>query len=296
MTAAASLIRSGRQGGFTYLSVVILVAIIGLVSAATLRLGVAIQRVQAEEELLRIGAEYSDALASYAAATPPGQPTYPPSLKELLKDPRFPQVRRHLRRIYIDPMTGKAEWGLIRAGINKPGTPGALGTPGAPGAAPGTQAGAFGAQNGPPGAGASPFGAPPASSALNASEGGIIGIYSLSTAQPIKIGNFPQRFVSFEGKASVSDWKFTVETAQVPATAAGKPGPVVPPPPQQPGTPPLVPASPMTSQPPKPEQQEPAAQPETPPQEPQQQEPPPEKAEPTPPPSEPEEGKSESGR
>ena len=40
MTAAASPIRSGRQHGFTYVSVVILVMIIGLVGAASLRLGV----------------------------------------------------------------------------------------------------------------------------------------------------------------------------------------------------------------------------------------------------------------
>ena len=107
--------RNGRQRGFTYVSVVILVAIIGLTSAATLRLGSTLQRVSAEQELLNIGTEFSYALASYAAATPAGQPNYPQSFKELLKDPRFPQTRRHLRRIYVDPLTGKAEWGLVKA-------------------------------------------------------------------------------------------------------------------------------------------------------------------------------------
>ena len=118
MTAAASHIRSGRQHGFTYVSVVILVAIIGLVGATSLRLGTTMQRAAAEQALLDIGMEYSNALASYAAATPEGQPNYPKSFAELLKDPRFPHLRRHLRRVYVDPMTGKAEWGLVKANEN----------------------------------------------------------------------------------------------------------------------------------------------------------------------------------
>jgi len=115
MTAAASLILNGKQRGFTYVSVVILVATIGLVAATSLRLGSTLQRAAAEQELLRIGMEFSNALASYAAATPEGQPNFPPSLKELLRDPRFPQTRRHLRRIYVDPLTGTQEWGLVQA-------------------------------------------------------------------------------------------------------------------------------------------------------------------------------------
>ncbi|WP_426170596.1 type II secretion system protein [Pseudoduganella sp. R-34] len=169
MTEAASLIRNGRQRGFTYVSVVILVAIIGLVGAMSLRLGTTMQRAAAEQALLDIGMEYSNALASYAAATPQGQPNYPKSFAELLKDPRFPQLRRHLRRVYVDPMTGKAEWGLVKATEN----------------------------------------------------GGILAIYSLSKATPIKIGNFPPRFVAFEGKTSLADWKFSGEGVQVAGAKSG---------------------------------------------------------------------------
>ncbi len=170
MTAAASLIRNGKQHGFTYVSVVILVAIIGLVGATSLRLGTTMQRAAAEQALLDIGMEYSNALASYAAATPQGQPNYPKSFAELLKDPRFPQLRRHLRRVYVDPMTGKAEWGLVKANEN----------------------------------------------------GGILAIYSLSKATPIKIGNFPPRFVAFEGKTSLADWKFSGEGVQVAGAKNGE--------------------------------------------------------------------------
>ena len=110
------VVRSRRQAGFTYLGLIIFVTIIGLVGAATLKIGALLQRAAAEEELLDIGAALSAALDSYAAATPQGASPYPPSLKELLKDPRVPGVRRHLRKIFVDPLTGKAEWGVVYLG------------------------------------------------------------------------------------------------------------------------------------------------------------------------------------
>lgn len=110
------VVRSRRQAGFTYLGLIIFVTIIGLVGAATLKIGALLQRAAAEEELLDIGAAFSAALDSYAAATPQGASPYPPSLRELLKDPRVPGVRRHLRKIFVDPLTGKAEWGVVYLG------------------------------------------------------------------------------------------------------------------------------------------------------------------------------------
>jgi type II secretory pathway pseudopilin PulG len=153
--------------------VIVLVAIIGLVAATTLKMGSVLQRSRAERELLYIGAAFSDALQSYASATPAGQPAQPTSLKDLLKDPRFPGTRRHLRKIFVDPITGRAEWGLVRLGD------------------------AEGKGDG---------------------KGGIVAVYSLSDAQPVKIGNFPSRFQAFEGRAHLSDWKFTLTGK--PATAA----------------------------------------------------------------------------
>ncbi|GAB7524991.1 hypothetical protein [Paraburkholderia sp. 2C] len=67
----------------------------------------------AEKELLAIGAEFQRALQSYSSATPIGQPTQPRTLEELLRDPRYPNVVRHLRKVYEDPMTGKADWVLV---------------------------------------------------------------------------------------------------------------------------------------------------------------------------------------
>lgn len=102
--------------GFTYLGLIVLLMVIGLVGAATLKAGTVLQRAAAEEELLEIGAQFSEALRSYAAATPEGQLRQPRSLQDLLKDPRFPNPRRHLRKIFVDPVTGKAEWGIVWLG------------------------------------------------------------------------------------------------------------------------------------------------------------------------------------
>lgn len=114
--------RSGRyrQGGFTYLGLIVFVFIIGLVGAATLKVDALLRRAQLEKELLETGAQFSAALDSYAQATPRGQPRAPLTLEELLRDKRFPNPRRHLRKIFIDPVTGKAEWGLVRAGESGP--------------------------------------------------------------------------------------------------------------------------------------------------------------------------------
>ena len=82
------------------------VALLSAVAAHALQLGAAHTRRQAEAELLAIGAEFEAALRSHGAR--------PQSLQDLLRDPRAPGVRRHLRRLYADPLSGRAEWGLQR--------------------------------------------------------------------------------------------------------------------------------------------------------------------------------------
>jgi hypothetical protein len=47
--------------------------------------------------------------------TPNGQNIHPQKIEDLLLDPRFIQAKRHLRRIYPDPISGKKEWGIIKA-------------------------------------------------------------------------------------------------------------------------------------------------------------------------------------
>lgn len=67
-----------------------------------------------ERQLLRIGNAYARALAEYRASSPGTDKRYPPTLEQLLLDTRFVGTRRHLRTLYADPMTGKADWVLVR--------------------------------------------------------------------------------------------------------------------------------------------------------------------------------------
>lgn len=107
-----------RIRGFSYLWVLMTVALMGVGMAVGADLYATSAQRAREQALLDIGHEFRAALASYRKArrTPGGKDEYPSRLEELLQDPRFPGVRRHLRRIYTDPMTGKAEWGLVVVG------------------------------------------------------------------------------------------------------------------------------------------------------------------------------------
>jgi len=106
-----------RQGarGYALLAalVLLIIATLGVVAAVG-RAQLDAQR-QKEQELLFAGDAYRQALIAYATA--PGVPRqFPLRLDDLLEDRRFESIRRHLRRLYPDPMTGKADWDLILAG------------------------------------------------------------------------------------------------------------------------------------------------------------------------------------
>jgi hypothetical protein len=44
-----------------------------------------------------------------------GSGGYPRELQDMIQDERAPQITRYLRRVYEDPITGMADWTLIRA-------------------------------------------------------------------------------------------------------------------------------------------------------------------------------------
>lgn len=57
---------------------------------------------------------------------------------------------------------------------------------------------------------------------IPAPEGGIMGVHSISTAEPIKQGNFPLRWSEFEGKRSYADWRFVYRPVAVERAGNGR--------------------------------------------------------------------------
>jgi type II secretory pathway pseudopilin PulG len=106
---------SRTSAGFSYIALLIALVLISVASTAPIQLGALVERRAAEEELLAIGNEFRNAFISFGNASPTGQNLQPRNLDDLIKDPRYPNTIRHLRKIYVDPITGNAEWGLVPA-------------------------------------------------------------------------------------------------------------------------------------------------------------------------------------
>lgn len=102
--------------GFTYISLLILIAMIAIATTATVSVADLVRRRAAEEDLLYVGKQYIKAIMEYELYTPANHPSRAPSrLEDLLKDPRQAGVKRYLRQLYPDPITGKLDWQLIPA-------------------------------------------------------------------------------------------------------------------------------------------------------------------------------------
>jgi len=104
-----------RQRGFTYIGLLLLVAMLGAGLAGAGTLWSTESRREKEAELLFVGEQYRQAIAAFRNRTPAGQqPRFPRNLEELLDDRRWPTTRRHLRKLFADPVTGTREWGFVR--------------------------------------------------------------------------------------------------------------------------------------------------------------------------------------
>jgi len=150
------------EQGFTYLALLITVALLGVSLAATGTVWHFAMQREKERELLFVGKQFRQAIAEYYVATPGKVKKYPLELEDLLRDTRFPGVKRYLRKIYVDPMTGTQEWGLIQA-----------------------------------------------------PDGGILGVFSLSEDAPIRTSFAARADELFVGKAKYREWKFFYLPGQV---------------------------------------------------------------------------------
>lgn len=103
-----AVIVTGRQGGFTYLTLILWVAITGAALGGVAEVWSTAQRRDNEAELLHVGEQFQSALERHGATG-----RFPQRLEELLGDDKSLPLRRYLRRIYIDPISGRSDWGVV---------------------------------------------------------------------------------------------------------------------------------------------------------------------------------------
>lgn len=184
-----------RAGGFTYIGLLVMIAIIGITTSVVGMSLRTAERMEKEKELLWIGHQYRNAIRSYyiyhmqrfqqtaahAGMNVTGQTVYPQfyptSIDDLLKDPSAPGTLRHLRKKYIDPMTGKDDWVLVSVGST----------------------GQSGSQS--------------------VSGQSFWGVRSNSDKATLKRDNFLLEDFRFKGKTKYSEWEFTYNPQEDPAVA-----------------------------------------------------------------------------
>jgi type II secretory pathway pseudopilin PulG len=103
-----------NRNGFTYMLALILVMIMGIMLGAIGQTWQTVMKREREEELLFRGNQIREAIGRWYTPRPGQAPATPLNdLKYLLEDNRSLTPIRYLRRMYIDPITGK-DWDIIR--------------------------------------------------------------------------------------------------------------------------------------------------------------------------------------
>ncbi len=111
MTNSPRPCEAPAAAGFTYIGLLIAVVLLGLALSAVGTVWRTTAQREREKELLFIGHEFQAAIAAYYES---GGRQLPQNLGDLMEDKRWPEPRHFLRRLYADPMTGQADWTIIR--------------------------------------------------------------------------------------------------------------------------------------------------------------------------------------
>jgi type II secretory pathway pseudopilin PulG len=107
------------EAGFTYIGVLFAVALMGVTLALIATVTSQTQQRDKEKQLLFVGSQFTQAIGSYYNNPPLGKAKQlPKRLEDLLQDDRAVFTQRHLRKIFFDPFTANADWGLIKDASN----------------------------------------------------------------------------------------------------------------------------------------------------------------------------------
>lgn len=105
-----------NQDGAVLLMVLVSVTLLGLMAGITGSSWKTIVQQSKEADLLWKGNQIRRAIGSYyhASSSQSAAPkVFPAELENLTEDQRFLEIKRHLRRLYTDPMTGE-DWEVIK--------------------------------------------------------------------------------------------------------------------------------------------------------------------------------------
>ncbi|MEO8004550.1 MAG: type II secretion system protein [Betaproteobacteria bacterium] len=102
------------QQGFTYIGLMLFVMLLGIGLAFVGTVWQTVARRDKERELLFVGDQYRKAIEAFREHNRGADDGYPKNFGELLLDPHRPKPQRYLRKAYLDPLTGSADWGLVK--------------------------------------------------------------------------------------------------------------------------------------------------------------------------------------
>ena len=102
------------QRGFTMVAVLAAMFLLALGTQAVMTVVSQQAQRDREAELLQIGAAFAQAIGAYYESSPGSVKRWPQSLEDLADDKRFVGIHRHIRQVYLDPITRSTNWGLLR--------------------------------------------------------------------------------------------------------------------------------------------------------------------------------------
>lgn len=103
------------QAGFTYLGILIAIAVMGIGLMAVSEVWTTTAERQKMAQLEWVGQQYVRAIGSYYYSNTGSVHYYPASLEDLLEDKRHLSIKRHIRNLYPDPFSNRTSWTLVPA-------------------------------------------------------------------------------------------------------------------------------------------------------------------------------------